>query len=276
MLKPPCFLFFCFFLNSFYLKKYDIRTANVFLINLKNRYDKLLVSKFQLNMLGLNYSIIEAINGNFFAHLKVDDTSNKILQNITGINGLKISLKSLQQSSKSPGQIGCWLSHLKALNSIINSENDSLSLILEDDFIADGNAIELVNKNLEKLSENNEWDLLYVGHCDFKKRCKKYLDPSKTICKTISRIYCTHAYVLKNKSVAKVLFNAGNQATPVIADHYFEKTGLQRYIIFPHIFKQRKSIIGDINSPGGYHTDLLNKTIENLVNTNFPTNNVKS
>lgn len=260
-------IFFLLYITSgmIFSKKPDIRDSNIYLINLKSRKDKLMASTFQLNMLRLNFTVIEAVNGIILKNQKSQNMTNEIVKNITGINELKVSLNSLRASKLSPAQIGCWLSHLKTFDKIKNDDKDKLSLILEDDFIADGMAIELINKNLMKLHKKYDWDLVYVGHCHNRARCQNYLDNSKEICKTVVRVYCTHAYILKNKSAAIKLFNAGNLKVPIIADHYYENTNLNRYMIFPHIFKQRKSIKADINSYGGYHTDLLNKTFENLL-----------
>lgn len=264
------FLFKLFVLQNFLnvSKTKGIFDAKVYLINLKEREDKLESSKFQLNLLGLNFTVVEAENGFYLKSLDYKKMTESFLKNKTGVEDLKITLLNITQSNRSPGQIGCWLSHLKTLNKIINS-NDSLSLILEDDFVADGNAISLVNKYIHLLSKEKNWDLLYVGHCDSPSRCKKFLDKKKSICLTETRIYCTHAYLIKNKSVAKKIFNAGNLIKPVNADYFFDKANIKRYVVFPHIFKQRKNIKADINSRGGIYDLLLNNTIEQILETKF-------
>ena len=245
---------------------FDIRNANIYLINLRHRTDKLYASALQLELLGLKFTLIDAVN---VASLKAPDSeecNQDILKSITGINILKLNLDDIRKSKKTAAHIGCWLSHLKAFNEILKQDVDKMSLILEDDFVADGNAIELVNKYLAQLEKNHEWDLFYAGHCDSRVNCHRYLDATRKICSTVKQTPCAHAYIVKNKSAAKKLLDAGNLKEPVNADYFFETAGLKRYMVFPHIFKQRKNIVADVKSEGGIHEELLDNSLELIVN----------
>ena len=244
----------------------DIRNANIYLINLKHRKDKLYASTVQLELLGLKFTVIDAVNGNYLNTFEYNENYPKQLQSLTGIEGLKADLNSIKFTPNTPAHVGCWLSHLKALKQILKQFDDRISLILEDDFIADGNVIELVNRYLAQLEKNHEWDLLHAGHCDSKEKCKYFLNENESICYTEERVFCTHAYIVKNKAAAKKLFNAGNRELPVLADFFFETADLKRYMVFPHIFKQRKNIEADIKSEGGIHEELLNNSLELIVN----------
>lgn len=265
-MKVLLFLFSILFfhIRSILQQTYNIKNAKIYLINLKERTDKLKTSKFQLDLLGLNFSVVEAINGTL---LKSKHFKPKIedVNIFTGIKNLKTTLKIIKSSKRTPGQIGCWLSHLKALDIIIQND-DSMSLILEDDFVADGNAIDLMNKYISQLSKDLDWDLLYVGHCDAVQRCSLFLDKTKKLCFTNVRVNCLHGYVLKNKKVAETLFKAGNLLKPVNADQIFELSKAKRFMAFPPIFKQRKNIKADVASKSGIHPALLNNTIEVIIN----------
>lgn len=256
-----CFLVLLLFQRAHFA---NILDGNVFLINTKERNDKLAVSKFQLDLLGINFTRIDAINISSILNSRPYQGELNVSK-IVGINDLKLPSEEFKKSSN---HAGCWLSHLKALQQISNEPDDKISLILEDDFIADGNAISLINEKLKLLPQ--DWDLFYVGHCDTKSKCRRYL--SGDVCQANANdiVVCLHAYIVKNKSAAKKLFDAGNMKKPVLADFFFQLAHVDRYLIFPSIFTQRKNINADIGSGGGNFLPLKNNSIENLLqNTNF-------
>lgn len=147
----------------------------------------------------------------------------------------------------------------------MKQNEETMTLILEDDFIADGSVTSKIEDALKKLPV--DWDILYVGHCDQKKKCNTFLDHDENICLTRREVFCATGYLLRNREVAKILFEKGNNKKPLVADRYFHKSGLNIYLIFPHLFKQRKNIDADINSPGGYFTFLANDTFEKSIST---------
>lgn len=61
-----------------------------------------------------------------------------------------------------PGEIGCYLSHIRALEKFLNSENE-FALIIEDDAILSDNfkeTIEIAISNYTKLAIKHQWDVL--------------------------------------------------------------------------------------------------------------------
>lgn len=240
----------------------SIMNANVYLINMKNRHDKLAASKFQLDLLGLNFKRVDAINGNSLRSVN-DYSSEKGVGEVVGIKDLKLTFGDLKVSYKSGSHVGCWLSHLKAFQQILEEPDDKMSLIFEDDFIADGNAISLITDNLKSLPD--DWDLFYAGHCDSRDRCERYFGYDVCKAKSEDKVVCVHAYIVKNKSVAKKLFDAGNVKEPVNADYFFQLAKINRFMTFPSIFSQRKYISADIGSGGGIFMPLRNNSIEKML-----------
>lgn len=259
------FLFLVFILES--TDGLNILDSKAYLINLKDRTDKLAVSKFQLDLLGLNFTPVEGINGNQLKNLSSFSLDDELIGKSIGIPDLKLTMRAVKTSKLNNPQLGCFLSHLKVFNEIANQQGDSMSLIFEDDFLADGSAIQLMNDYIKQLP--SDWDLLYVGHCDGRHVCKNYLNSEKSLCYSEALVVCVHAYLLKSKSVAKKLFDTANSIEPTNADFYFQKAGIKTYVVFPHIFTQRKNIKADINSPYGMFSKLNNDSIANLVNKLF-------
>lgn len=132
-------------IEGVFLSTFDVNNLQTYLINLKHRNDKYLASKFQLDILGLNFSTFEAVNGpEIMSDLKRNGSDSN-LKNMTGIEDLKVSVDSMLKSSSSAAQTGCWLSHLKLHQIISKSEDENkMHLIFEDDFLADGSAIDLI------------------------------------------------------------------------------------------------------------------------------------
>lgn len=254
------FLFFLYFLvltNTG--AKYQ-----TFLINLERRSDKFQSSKFQLDFLNISFNVFTAVDGGKLRN-QLDQNKNASVAELVDIKNLKLKRETLEKSNNSLSHVGCWLSHLKLMQKIEDSKVEDNILILEDDFVADGDAVSLIASAINKLPFN--WDLLYVGHCDTRGCCENYLDRKYDMCKCRKNqpIGCTHGYMLRNYSVASRIFERGNSEEPLLADLYYDKTTLNRFIVFPHIFSQRKSILADVKSEGGVFTELRNSTLKDLV-----------
>ena len=249
--------------------EFDFNNLKTFLINLDERNDKYLVSKYQLDLLGINFTRIKGVDGKQLVKDIRNNNTHLDLKIETGISGLSVSVDSLKKSEYSGGEIGCWLSHLKVFQTISCNpvEANNPILILEDDFLADGDAIKLIKKFVNRVS--NDWDLLYVGHCDKSSKCRRRKAIKRGVCITDKMVVCAHAYLLRNATVAARLFETGNSPSPMLADFYFQYADLNRYMIFPHIFSQRKNIAADVKSDGGIFTALVNNTIETLVARKF-------
>lgn len=245
----------------------NVLDAKVYVINMKNRSDKLAVSKFQLDLLGMNFTAIDAVNGTEVKAASNRSLGHEKVGQMIGIPDLRLKMDVVRKSELWPSQLGCFLSHLKALNEIASQKEESMSLVFEDDFLADGSAIETMNKQINRLP--SDWDLVHFGHCEGRWRCVRYLDREQTLCQARNMVICTHAYLLRTRSSAKKLFDTGNRIPPTNADFFFHLAGINRYMVFPPTFSQRKNIVADTNSPFAPLTPLSNNTIEVLVNKIF-------
>ena len=141
---------------KYYNQNYDTKTIpstfeedftdqefNIFVINLDRSKDRLESIKKILKNNGFTFERIKGIDCKDYK--SVDEMRKKIP---------KTPLCIYQ-----PGQIGCFMSHLKALQKAINS-NKYWSLILDDD-------IDIVDKDFKNkltkfLNENNDKDIIFV------------------------------------------------------------------------------------------------------------------
>ena len=144
---------------------------------------------------------------------------------------------------------------------IIDRNVSNPVLVLEDDFLADGEAFLKLEKILPLLPK--EWDLFYAGHChgyitDLPGRDQN----GHKIFELDNRlVFCTHAYVINGATAATKYYQAANTFSIEVADWVAHKANLNRYIIYPYLFSQIKEVNADIQSPGGAWHRLKNESI---------------
>lgn len=163
----------------------------IFLINLKNREDRLYFSKKRLSFLKLNdYVVIEGVKKSSILDQEYLKANGKVF------NGMVLS----------KGLYCCGLSHLKILDYIEKNydlNGDKIFLILEDDFMPLTSEQEF-RKYIE-VSYNSlpdYWKILLIGTSRFidsydKIRYNEYISIAK-------KVFHTHCFLLKND---KKIFN---------------------------------------------------------------------
>lgn len=136
---------------------------DIYVINLEKDKQRLqsffnLIKKQNISTKGRKWNRFNAIDGS-----NIDNINKEINVNMDKditVNKEKI----LNYWKKKPGSIGCYLSHLKLWNLILEDENSGeYVLILEDDsyFTLNG----MINLEIVmKTAKNLEWDILYIGH----------------------------------------------------------------------------------------------------------------
>lgn len=115
-------------------------------------------------------------------------------------------MRAIETSRRSAGQVCCWLSHLKVLNDISkssNEEKEKFQLILVDDFVADGMAIDSIpiNKYSNMISKEAEWDIIYVDDCHDRGQCTSFLKETANVYYTESRIFCKLISIRREDSI---------------------------------------------------------------------------
>ncbi len=220
----------------------------VLLINLDRRDDKLKICKFQLGKLKVsNFTRISGVDGKVLLE-ELNSGANKTVAQVLGNDLIQADRQFIQDDNKM--HVGCTLSHLKAYHFIIENNIEGPILVLEDDFVADGDAIE---KTLEIAALlPSDWGIFYAGHCH------TLMDPNHLTHNDYGvtlladeLVPCAHAYLLNGVSAAKALFDAGNTSKLELADFFAQKSELKRFIIYPFLFSQIKEVEADIKSEGG-------------------------
>jgi glycosyl transferase family 25 len=135
----------------------------------------------------------------------------------------KTKVKRLQGYELTPGEVGCYLSHIQAWQDCIDKQK--ITLVFEDDFLISPR-FEIVLKDLLTISQ--EWDLVRLsGIYETEDRLLKTRD-SFNLVQNLGEPCGTASYIL-NPNAAKILLeNTADIYEPV--DHYlehFKKHGLR-------------------------------------------------
>jgi GR25 family glycosyltransferase involved in LPS biosynthesis len=142
------------------------------------------------------------------------------------------------------GRVACHLSHLKALETFLDTEAET-ALILEDDLKVCKN-FELYQRRINSLAQEIpllEWDVLYLGHCWA--RCKQFEKITQQIYKNGSPT-CRHAYAVSRYAAGTILKNT----LPMYnnGDEMIRKMGqdciLKIFTVMPPIFFQNRETWG--------------------------------
>jgi len=145
--------------KSYLTQKYVYPTL---FLNLKKRQDRLV--QFQNNYINEVpiVNVIEAVDGTTFDFKPYLPLFN--LQNF-GMN----KKNPYGSHNWMAGVLGCSMSHILMWNNIVQSQikDDDYVLILEDDVQLCKNFTFKVNKLLDIVHEDKNWDLLYLGYTDY-------------------------------------------------------------------------------------------------------------
>jgi GR25 family glycosyltransferase involved in LPS biosynthesis len=215
-------------MNSFFEK--------IFVINLKRRPDRRDEVERLMAKHSVSFEFVDAVDG-------AEKFKDESLADYYGANF--IDERKTQNWQASPGQIGCWLSHVNIWKRMV-AENIQSALILEDDicFVDDFN---------KKFSEYfnavpEDWNIIVPGYCGGQ--------VTKEINDKICYIHgsgCTHAYALKL------------DATKILLNHHFPMKGAIDYFTGQIFFTRERNdpypdIYEKVYAKG--HEDFNNTEIE--------------
>ena len=186
---------------------------NVYLINLNSRPDRLNYMTEILNEIGQPFTRIEAVNGKELLESCKDRPMSSIYPKI--VYTCKDFLRDNSEDKCKPGEVGCWLSHLKIYFQIVENfektGRDNPTLILEDDIDMELDFKFLVKDLVTKLPSN--WELFYPGYHD-----PKFIRRVNRDIASIGQYWGTFSYVVRNVNVAKKLIQLANKSVCQIAD----------------------------------------------------------
>jgi glycosyl transferase, family 25 len=198
----------------------------VFVINLKHSFERRDYTTKQLNDIGVQYQIVEAIDGT-----KLTD------ENITNNPDFGIYKFGIYSRYLHKEEIGVTLSHLKIYRQIVD-EKIGLACILEDDN-------DYLNEFREVLDNvllhSSEWDILYIGHRsgsttkEAKSKKKLQLKPLNFyIGEAVEVPYGAYGYIINMEAAKKLLDNVYPIRLPV--DSFIgnsQALGIRTFLLSP-------------------------------------------
>lgn len=222
----------------------------IYMINLKRKKDVANNSLKKLNNLTnkdnlfSNIDIFEAIDGKL---LNNDDINN----NISLKSKYTLKNPSSYDDIRSVGEIGCYLSHTKIWQEIIDN-NYKNCIIFEDDVIPKTN-YEMIIKYLDNIPDN--YDIAYLGwwnRFSFNYVNKNsywyytnYNDRNK------QNVLGLYSYVISNKGARKLLskaFPIDIQLDSYVSLYSNVYKDFIRYLSKEKLFEADKSVLGDDNT----------------------------
>jgi len=184
-------------------------SVQVYVISLERSTERRMRVEEQLSKTAIPWSFLNAVDGYALPRMPDSYKSSKV--------------KRLQGYELTPGEIGCYLSHIQAWKCCL--ANQKLTLVFEDDFVL-SSRFELVLRDLLEISQ--EWDLVRLsGIYDTEDQLLTNRG-SYSLVQNLGEPCGTAAYLLNPHAARILLENAADIYEPV--DHYlehFKKHGLR-------------------------------------------------
>lgn len=221
-------------------------TIQVFVISLERSKERRAKVAEQLNKTGIEWKFLDAVDGYALPAMPPSYRRAKV--------------KRLQGYELTPGEVGCFLSHIKAWELCV--QNQLTTFVFEDDF--------LVNSNLEDVIDDllvnaDQWNLvrlsgIYETNHEILMQRSGY-----ALVKNLGEPCGTAAYMVQPEAAKILLDNATDIYEPV--DHYLEhhtKHGLTCLAAKPYPvgLAHTKSTITD--RPGRKPVKGLRKTLRSI------------
>jgi len=186
-----------------YLKKFlpnEIRPSTIgfdkiYLINLQRRPDRLTKMRNVLEILGMEYELVDAVDGLL---LKQEDLDRM------GIKQLPEYRDPYSDRPMKFGEIGCFLSHHKIWKMMVKNRVNT-ALILEDDIHFEPYFVYQIQRLFEEAAKLFlDWDLMYVGRRRSANAEEPWVEGSKYIVH-VDYSYWTLGYALSYRGAKKLL-----------------------------------------------------------------------
>jgi len=185
--------------------------------NIEEQKEKLKENNFDTK----NFHMIDAVVG------KTLDLEQMIKDGILDPNAtLNIDPDPVMRKNTNQREIGCYLSHMKAIETIHKKDKDGYSIIFEDDFKLLDDFLKILDETLVK-TKNIDFDLLFLGIIGY--RGDNVLDNIYNIHNGES--WGAHGYLVNNRSAGKIL-DKMKYIDTVLDKEYFDKGKAKELIVY--------------------------------------------
>jgi glycosyl transferase family 25 len=218
----------------------------VFVISLERSSDRRKRVEEQLNQTNIQWNFLNAVDGYALPEMPSSYQKSKV--------------KRLQGYELTPGEVGCFLSHIKAWE--LCYLNNVITLVFEDDFLVSKN-LELVINDLLIISD--QWNLVRLSGIYETEHETLQQRSGYVLVKNLGESCGTAAYLIQPAAAKVLLSHAADIYEPV--DHYLEhhtKHGLSCLAAKPYPIglAHTKSTITD--RPGRLPVKGLRKTLRSI------------
>jgi len=168
---------------------------NVYLINLERRDDRYSRMKFNLDLIGVDFQLVPAVDG------------RKINENYLRTKNIKMLPEFSEPYHGRPltfGEIGCFMSHYNIWQDIVASEHETV-LVFEDDIRFEPYFVQKFEYLLTELKTiPDKWDLVFLGRKILHNSEEPWLESSSQLVK-VDYTYWTLSYILTKAGAQKLL-----------------------------------------------------------------------
>jgi glycosyl transferase family 25 len=203
------------------------KDMEIYVISLKHQPERR--EKVDKLMKGIKYSYFDGVYGK-----TINDEEKAILN------------KYVKKHKLNDHQVGCFLSHLKIWEQLINNNKSDVNeyLIFEDD-ISIKNNIDNIYNYVNNITKDVNYDTIFIGHCaesegELLRQISKN-DYNVTVRKSVFP-RCLHAYIISKTGAAKLIryFQENISVLPIdeVIAIAISKGVIKSYSIFPAGFDQ--------------------------------------
>ena len=190
-------------------KKSKLGFDEIFMVNLERRPDRYERMKYNFDQLGIDYKWVPAMDGRKITEELLAETGIKMLPEFS---------EPYHGRALTYGEIGCFLSHYKLWQQIVEEELD-LVLIFEDDIKFEPYFISKLEYLKSELFDlEGSWDLVFLGRKILHNSEEPWLEGSEQLVK-VDYTYWTLSYLLTLRG-AKLLLAGEPLGKMVPVDEY--------------------------------------------------------
>lgn len=179
----------------------NILPIQIYVISLERSVDRRKRVEEQLNKTNIQWNFLDAVDGYALPQMPSSYQKSKV--------------KRLQGYELTPGEIGCFLSHIKAWDLCL--KNNTTTLVFEDDFLV-GENLEVVIEDL--LSIADHWSLVRLSGIYETNHQILINRPSYGLVKNLGEPCGTAAYMIQPEAAKILLQSVADIYEPV--DHFLE------------------------------------------------------